>query len=65
VATDRSMRNVVIDQGLAADVMDWTPRDPLVNCTTYYWRIVPIGADGKADPASDVSSFLIRITRSC
>ena len=59
------MRNLVIDQGLAANVVDFTPRDPLVNCTTYYWRVVPIGADGAPDPASDLSSFLVRITRSC
>ena len=63
LATDRSMRDVVIDQGLAAGVVDWTPRDPLMNCTTYYWRIIPIGADGKADPASDVSSFRVIASR--
>jgi hypothetical protein len=63
VATDSSMRNVVIDQGLAANVVDWTPRDPLVNCTTYYWRVVPIGADGAPDPPSDVSSFRVVASR--
>lgn len=57
------MRNVVIDQGPAGDVVDWTPREPLKNCTTYYWRIIPIGADGKPDPASEVSSFRIIASR--
>jgi hypothetical protein len=57
------MRNVLIDQGLAGDVADWTPQDPLKNCTTYYWRVVPIGADGQPDPASDVSSFRVIASR--
>lgn len=56
---------MVIDQGVAASRRDFTPGVPLDNCTTYFWRIVPIGEDGQPDPASDSRSFLTKTTRSC
>jgi Zn-dependent metalloprotease len=63
VATDRSMTTIVYDRGLSGTAVDWTPPAPLDNCTWYYWRIIPIGSDGAADPASPVGSFFVQATR--
>jgi hypothetical protein len=57
------MRAIVYDRGLSGTAVDWTPPAPLDNCTWYYWRIIPIGSDGAADPASPVGSFFVQATR--
>ena len=59
------MRAIVYDRGLSGTDTDWTPPAPLDNCTTYYWRIIPIGSDGAPDPASPVWSFFVQTTRTC
>jgi hypothetical protein len=37
----------------------------LENCRWYYWRVIPIGADGDPGTPSSVGSFFVQTTRTC
>ena len=67
VSTVLDFSNIVVHGNVGADRWEWTPPDPLEDCTTYYWRVIAKRSDGSLTPASRATiwNFEIRTSRSC
>ena len=53
------MMDLVYNDRVPGADRNWTPPAPLDNCTSYYWRVIPIGSDGAPQSASQVAAFFV------
>jgi hypothetical protein len=63
ISTTRNFNNIVASKDTGPAVREWTPSNPLPNCQSYFWRVVPKRSDGSAAPPSEV--FTLEISARC
>ncbi len=67
ISTARDFSSFVVQGNVGSSRSQWTPPDPLPDCTPYYWRVIAKRSDGSLTPASRATiwSFTLETTRSC